>query len=76
MPALRSFLAALEADDRDAALKAFKSIPFGGNGSFADWIPPIKFENENAEYVQVVFEAINMKWYLAATRLLDIKKTN
>src|SRR4051794_28234912 len=56
--ALRAVLTALEADDRLAATRAFKAIPFGGNGSFADWFPPAKFANETPDYTEQVFIAL------------------
>src|SRR4051812_31084996 len=54
---LHAVLAALQADDRLAATRAFKAIPFGGMGTFADWIPPAKFDHETPEYVEQVFAA-------------------
>lgn len=67
---LRPVLAALEADDRLAAQRAFKAIPFGGMGTFNDWIPPAKYENETAEYVDEVFVALTLRWYELASELL------
>jgi len=67
---LRGVLASLEADDRLAAARAFKAIPFGGMGSFADWIPAVRFENETAEYVEEVFVALTVQWYELASSLL------
>jgi hypothetical protein len=67
---LRGVLAALEADDRLAATLAFKRIQFGGMGTFNDWIPPAKYENESAEYVDEVFVALTVQWYELASALL------
>jgi len=67
---LRDVLSALEADDRLAATQAFKRIPFGGMGTFNDWIPPVKYENETPEYVDEVFVALTVQWYEHASALL------
>jgi hypothetical protein len=67
---LRVVLAAVEANDRLAAVRAFKSIPFGGMGTFTDWFPPAKYENETAEYVQEIFVALTVQWYELASALL------
>src|SRR6266705_1901162 len=72
---LRVVLAAVEANNRLAAVRAFKSIPFGGMGRFPDWIPPAKYENETPEYVQEVFVALTVQWYeLASALLLPAKR--
>jgi hypothetical protein len=39
-------------------------------GTFADWIPPVKYENETAEYVGEVFVALMVQWYELASALL------
>lgn len=61
-PVLDKILASLEADDFKAASKLFKTIHFGAYG-FGDWFPPVKFANEDQEYVQVVFEALVERWH-------------
>ena len=68
---LRIILSALERDDRVTAEKAFKKIYFGGNGSFADWLPPAKFENETPEYVQCVFIALTVQWYELMSEMIS-----
>jgi hypothetical protein len=67
---VRAVLAALEADDRLAAARAFKAIPFGGNGTFADWWPPAAHERETEEYAGEVFVALTVHWYELASELL------
>jgi hypothetical protein len=68
---LRVLLTAIESDDRLAATRAFKSIPFGGMGTFPDWIPPAKYPNETPDYVQEVFIALTIQWHELASALLD-----
>ena len=62
VPVLDKILASLEADDFKAASNLFKTIHFGAYG-FGDWFPPVKFANEEPEYVQVVFEALVERWH-------------
>jgi hypothetical protein len=62
MPVLDSILASLEADVWKAASKLFKTIHFGAHG-FGDWFPPVKFANEDPEYVQVVWESLVERWH-------------
>ena len=71
---LKNILAAIERDDRLAATRAFKSVHFGGMGSFADWIPPVKFANETEDYVQQVFIALTVQWYEFASEILLPRK--
>ena len=66
---LHALVTALEADDRPTATRVFKSM-LGGNGSFADWFPPVKFENETPEYVQEIFEALTGRWYKITSNIL------
>jgi len=73
-PALNVCVSALEAGDFRASVVAFKKIPFGGNGCFGDWFPPVVFENETPEYVQGVFEALTERFYRLAVDLLDVKR--
>lgn len=61
---IRQCIAALEARDMDAAVKAFESVPLGGNGCFNDWYPPAVFEHEDRDYVSTVFEALVSNWSL------------
>ena len=68
---LRAVLSALEQDDKDAAEKAFKKIPFGGMGTFADWLPPAKFDNETPEYAREVFVALTVQWYELMSEMLS-----
>lgn len=59
---LDEILALLEADDFEGASRVFKAMSFGKMG-FDDWFPPVKFSNEDPEYVQVVFDALVERWY-------------
>jgi|HubBroStandDraft_6_1064221.scaffolds.fasta_scaffold112521_2 hypothetical protein len=55
-------LMGLDKNNFPGAFKCFKRVPFGGMGTFPDWIPPVKFPNENPEYVSVVFTALYREW--------------
>lgn len=66
---VRAVLAAVERDDRLAATRAFKAIPFGGMGTFCDWIPSAKYPNETDEYVNEVFVALTAQWYEFASEI-------
>lgn len=61
---IRQCIAALEARDIEAAVKAFQAVPLGGNGCFNDWYPPVVFEHEDREYAATVFEALISNWSL------------
>lgn len=61
---LRQCIAALDDRDMEAAVRAFKAVPLGGNGCFNDWYPPVVFEHEDREYVATVFEALVANWSL------------
>lgn len=61
---IRQCIAALEARDMGAAVKAFQAVPLGGNGCFNDWYPPVVFEHEDREYAATVFEALVSNWSL------------
>ena len=52
----------LENHDIKNALHAYSNIPFGGNGCFNDWFPPVVFKHENGEYAWTVFEALVGSW--------------
>ena len=62
-PLLNDCIAALETGDRLATTRAMSKIPFGGMGTFNDWIPPVVFEHETGDYVWTVFEALTERWY-------------
>lgn len=55
--------AALEADDFEQAFKHFCTIPFGGMGTFNDWIPNVAYPHEDANYVWAVDVALSERWY-------------
>jgi hypothetical protein len=59
---LNEIVAALESGDFRRAAKTFKTIHFGAWG-FTDWFPPVAFANEDADFVQVVFESLVERWY-------------
>lgn len=55
--------AALEANDFDLARKHFRTIPFGGMGTFNDWLPSVAYPYEDANYVWAVDVALSERWY-------------
>jgi hypothetical protein len=55
---LSSCVAALEADNFEAAVTHFRSIPLGGMCCFNDWLPPVVHEHEDDDYVRVVFDSL------------------
>ena len=59
---VRACLRHLEAGDVAAAYRAYKQVPFGGNGCFNDWLPPSVFPHENDDYVWGVFDALCTEW--------------
>jgi hypothetical protein len=61
LPFLNEITAFLEAGDFQMAYKRFNAAHFGAHG-FNDWFPPIIFEHEDADYVQVVFESLTERW--------------
>lgn len=61
---LRACLKALTRKDMKSAVQAYQRVPLGGMGRFDDWLPPVVFPHENAEYVRAVFEALVTQWNL------------
>jgi hypothetical protein len=61
MPFLEEIAAFLEAGRFDDAAKKFKQNSPSHHGPF-DWFPPAKFENEDGDYVQAVFESLVERW--------------
>lgn len=66
---------ALEEGQAQAALVAFKAIPWsGGMMSFGDWFPPVVHAGDTPEYVQTVFEALTERFHRLASDLLDVRR--
>jgi hypothetical protein len=61
---LRTCLKALANKDMKSAMQAYQRVPLGGMGRFDDWLPPVVFPHENADYVRAVFEALVTQWNL------------
>lgn len=53
---------ALEADDFGRAVQHFHTIPFGGMGTFNDWVPAVVYNHEDVECVSVVSDALLERW--------------
>jgi hypothetical protein len=64
MENVRRCLFALENRDILTACDHFREVPFGGNGCFNDWMPPVVFEHETDEYVLGMFDALAANWTL------------
>ncbi|MGB7157842.1 MAG: hypothetical protein WBD40_07235 [Tepidisphaeraceae bacterium] len=54
---------AIEARDVRKALKHFRSIAFGGMGTFNDWLPSVAYEHEDADYCWAIGVALFDRWY-------------
>ena len=50
---LRACLTALGKKDMESAVEAYLRVPLGGMGCFDDWLPPVVFAHETAEYVRL-----------------------
>ena len=60
---IRQSLKALERSDLKTAVECYRRVPLGGRmGYFDDWLPPVVFPRETAEYVQIVFRALVNEW--------------
>ena len=60
---IRDCLKALERKDIRTAIESYRKVPLGGRmGYFDDWLPPVVFSLETAEYLQVVFQALLNEW--------------
>jgi hypothetical protein len=59
---LESCLIALEKKDIDLVSRQAKLLGHAGMGSLLDWVPPVKFEHEDSEYVDVVWNALLGHW--------------
>ena len=60
---IRQSLKALERSDLKTAVECYRKVPLGGRmGYFDDWLPPVVFPSETAEYVQIVFRALLNEW--------------
>lgn len=55
-------LAALQENDVDRVSVQARLLGHAGMGSFLDWTPPVKYEHENAEYVDAVWNALLGHW--------------
>jgi hypothetical protein len=70
---LRACHKELKSGHPDKAVEAFRRIPLGGMGTFADWLPPAKYPHETPEYVSSVFEAL-LFWFVYFMRQLEKKE--
>jgi hypothetical protein len=61
---IRQCLVALEGGDIMTACDHFRQVPFGGNGCFNDWWPPVVFAHETQEYVRGVLDGLTANWTL------------
>jgi hypothetical protein len=61
---VRRCLMALNGGNIMEACDQFRQVPFGGNGCFNDWTPPVVFAYETQEYVRSVFDALSANWTL------------
>jgi len=60
---IRECLKALEGSDIKNAVECYRKVPLGGRmGYFDDWLPPVVFPRETAEYVQIIFQALLNEW--------------
>ncbi|MEI8194438.1 MAG: hypothetical protein WCI73_00870 [Phycisphaerae bacterium] len=59
---LRACVKALEQEQSQEAVRLYRSVPLGGNGTFTDWYPEKLLPNETAEYVEAVFDALVSRW--------------
>ena len=55
---LEACVTALESGEFRATVTSFRRIPFGGNGCFNNWCPPVVYEHEDRVYVSAVFDAL------------------
>lgn len=55
-------LTALQAKDIDRVSMQVRLLSHAGMGSFLDWVPPVKYEHEDAEYVDAVWNALLGRW--------------
>jgi hypothetical protein len=60
---IREALRSLERSDINSAVEHYRRVPLGGRmGYFDDWLPPVVFSHETAEYVEIVFRALVNEW--------------
>jgi hypothetical protein len=60
---IRESLNSLVQGDIETAVEWYRKVPLGGRmGYFDDWLPPIVFPHETAEYLQIVFQALLTEW--------------
>jgi len=60
---IRESLKALERGDLETAVEQYRKVPLGGRmGYFDDWLPPVIFHHETADYVQIVFRSLLNEW--------------
>lgn len=59
---LATCLAALEQKDVERVSKQMEFLGHAGMGSFLDWVPSVKFEHEDSEYVDAVWHALLGHW--------------
>ena len=60
----------LERGERDDFFRVYESFKRAGMGCFMDWYPPVVFDNENDEYLETLFWALDAHWH-ANIRLAD-----
>jgi hypothetical protein len=61
-PELRACLDALQAKDIDAAVRHALRVKPHGMGGLTDWWPPVKYPNEDENYVHAVLRALVNEW--------------
>ncbi|MDB5295390.1 MAG: hypothetical protein JWO31_1373 [Phycisphaerales bacterium] len=61
---------ALESGSGERYRESIKAVPFGGMGTFMDWLPPTVYPHETDEYVWTVFEALSERWVRLTKHLL------
>jgi hypothetical protein len=59
---LEACLHALEEKDIEVVTRQAKILGHAGMGSFLDWVPQVRFEHENQEYVDAVWNALLGHW--------------
>ena len=59
---LQACLIALRAGDIENAVSHAQRVKPHGMGGITDWWPPVKFENEENDYVSAVLQALVNEW--------------
>lgn len=58
-------LAALESKDKERVMNIMELFKHAGSGSYLDWRPEVTADNEDPEYVETVWWALNANWHHA-----------